>query len=480
MQFNSVEFLIFFPIVVLLYFALPQRWRLWMLLAASYYFYMAWRAEYLLLLICSTLFDYAIALYMEALESPGARRMLLFASLSVNLGLLFVFKYFNFFSDSARYLLNQFNLFYQVPTFHLLLPVGISFYTFQSMSYVIDVYRGKQKAERNLGVFALFVAFFPQLVAGPIERSTAMLPQFLVRHRFDYDRVTSGLRRMAWGFFKKVVIADKAALIVDAIYNDPTHHQGLPLLMATYLFAFQIYCDFSGYSDIAIGAARVLGFDLMENFRQPYLARSIADFWRRWHISLSSWFRDYLYIPLGGNRVGQPRLYANLFLVFLVSGLWHGASWTFVTWGALHGIYMVLGVALAAPWTQLLTRLELRRWPALLNAVQMLVIFHLVLFAWIFFRARTMPEALYITTHLFAAFPWTLNSSTLHVSAISLVVLGLAIVGMELIEQLRTRHRLRLTVEPFWMRWSAYYLLVAFILLFGELNRQGQFIYFQF
>jgi len=480
MQFNSVEFLIFFPVVVLLYFALPHRWRRWLLLAASYYFYMAWRAEYLLLLLFSTLFDYLIALRMEAIAPLRARRTLLFASLGVNLGLLFVFKYFNFFSDSARQLFNQFNLFYDIPTFHLLLPVGISFYTFQSMSYVIDVYRGKQKAERNLGIFALFVAFFPQLVAGPIERSTAMLPQFLARHSFDYDRVTSGLRRMAWGFFKKVVIADKAALIVDAIYNDPTHHQGLPLLVATYLFAFQIYCDFSGYSDIAIGAARVLGFELMENFHQPYLARSIADFWRRWHISLSTWFRDYLYIPLGGNRVSQPRLYLNLLLVFLVSGLWHGARWTFVTWGALHGLYMVLGVALAAPWLHLRTRLQDRRWPMVLNTVQIVVVFHLVLFAWIFFRARTMPEAIYITTHLFPAWPWTLNSTTLHVGAIPLAVLGLAIVGMALIEQLRRRHQLRLTMEPFWWRWSAYYLLVACILLFGELNRQGQFIYFQF
>ncbi len=480
MQFNSVEFLIFFPVVVALYFSLPHRWRLLLLLGASYYFYMAWRAEYVLLLLFSTLFDYVIALRMEALTQPRLRRLLLFASMGVNLGLLFLFKYYDFFSDSLRSVLNQFNIFYDVPTFHLLLPVGISFYTFQTMSYVIDVYRGVQKAERNLGLFALYVAFFPQLVAGPIERSITLLPQFLIKHNFDYERITSGLRRMAWGFFKKIVIADKAAMIVDTIYSDPTHHQGLPLLLATYLFAFQIYCDFSGYSDIAIGAARVLGFDLMENFRQPYLSRSIVEFWRRWHISLSTWFRDYLYIPLGGNRVGQARLYANLFLVFLISGLWHGASWTYVTWGALHGIYMVLGVALATPLMGLTMRLGLRQYPRLLNGIQIVVVFHLVLFAWIFFRARTLPEALYIVTHLFTAFPWTLNSETLHLGAIPLAILLMAIVGMEVIEQLRERRQLRLTFEPSWVRWSAYYVLVAFILLFGELNAKGQFIYFQF
>lgn len=480
MLFNSVEFLIFFPVVVALYFMLPPRWRMLLILAASYYFYMAWRAEYLLLLIFSTLFDYTIGLKMESLQAPKQRRFLLIASLSVNLGLLFIFKYFNFFSDSARVVLNQFNIFYDVPTFQLLLPVGISFYTFQSMSYVIDVYRGVQKAERNLGIFAVYVAFFPQLVAGPIERAAAMLPQYHLRHDFDYERVTSGLRRMAWGFFKKVVIADKAAIIVNAIYNDPTNHQGLPLVVATYLFAFQIYCDFSGYSDIAIGAARVLGINLIENFRQPYLSRSIGEFWRRWHIALSTWFRDYLYIPLGGSRVGPVRLYTNLFLVFLISGLWHGASWTYVTWGALHGSYMVLGVLLAAPLQQLTTKLGLRRYPYLLTGIQILVVFHLVLFAWIFFRARTMTEALYIVMHLFTAFPWTANSATLHTGALPLLILMVAIVGMEVIEHLRERDQLRLTVERRWVRWSSYYVLIAFILLFGELNAQGQFIYFQF
>lgn len=480
MLFNSVEFLVFFPVVVAIYFTLPPRWRMLLLLVASYYFYMAWRAEYLLLLIFSTLFDYIVGLRMESIQAPKLRRLLLVASLSVNLGLLFIFKYFNFFSDSARVVLNQFNIFYDTPAFQLLLPVGISFYTFQSMSYVIDVYRGTQKAERDLGTYALYVAFFPQLVAGPIERAAAMLPQYRLRHDFDYARVTSGLRRMAWGFFKKVVIADKAAIIVNAIYNDPTNHPGLPLLLATYLFAFQIYCDFSGYSDIAIGAARVLGINLIENFRQPYLSRSIGEFWSRWHIALSTWFRDYLYIPLGGNRVGEVRLYTNLFLVFLISGLWHGASWTYVTWGALHGTYMVLGVSLAAPLARLTTRLGLRCYPQLLTAIQILVVFHLVLFAWVFFRARTMTEAFYIITHLFTAFPWTLNSATLHTGALPLLILMVAIVGMEVIEHLRERHQLRLTVERRWVRWSSYYALIAFILLFGELNAQGQFIYFQF
>jgi D-alanyl-lipoteichoic acid acyltransferase DltB (MBOAT superfamily) len=330
MQFNSAEYLIFLPVILGVYFSIPHRWRQLLLLGAIYYFYMAWKVEYVVLLLASILIDYSLALWIEKARSKRHQRLLLIASLSTNLGLLFAFKYFNFFNVATHDLLGFFNIFYTIPTLQLLLPVGISFYTFQTMSYTIDVYRGELKAERSLVRFALYVSFFPQLVAGPIERAERLLPQFMIRYDFDEQRVASGLRRIAWGFFKKVVIADKAAVIVDAIYQDPTTHSGLTLLFATYLFAFQIYCDFSGYSDIAIGTARLFGFDLMENFRQPYLSKSITEFWRRWHISLSTWFRDYLYIPLGGNRVGKGRLYINLLLVFVVSGLWHGASWTYV------------------------------------------------------------------------------------------------------------------------------------------------------
>ncbi|MCB0064655.1 MAG: MBOAT family protein, partial [Caldilineaceae bacterium] len=338
MLFNSLQFIIFFPAVVTIYFLLPHRYRWLLLLAASYYFYAAWQIEYTLLIFISTAVDYAMAHLMAQSEKLWHRRAYLGVSLLVNLGLLFGFKYFNFFNESVRATLNLFNIFYNVPAFQVLLPVGISFYTFQTLSYTIDVYRGKLAPERHFGRFALYVAFFPQLVAGPIERATHLLPQFHQPMTFNQTRIASGLRLLLWGMFKKVVIADRLALYVNQVYDHPGDHGALTLLIASYFFAFQIYCDFSGYSDIAIGAARVMGFDLMENFRQPYMARSIAGFWRRWHISLSTWFRDYLYIPLGGNRVARWRWYSNLFLVFLVSGLWHGAAWHFVIWGALHGL----------------------------------------------------------------------------------------------------------------------------------------------
>ncbi|MFC1785350.1 MBOAT family O-acyltransferase, partial [Candidatus Neomarinimicrobiota bacterium] len=291
MLFNSTQFIIFFPVVVFFYFLLPHRFRWMLLLVASYYFYMCWKAEYLLLILGSTIVDYIVAIQMSRQSTKAKKKLYLILSLAVNLGLLFGFKYFNFFSDSFRTIFDQFNVLYNVPTFKVLLPVGISFYTFQTLSYTIDVYRGKREPEKHLGIFALYVAFFPQLVAGPIERSTRLLPQLVKKYNFDYNRVTDGLKLMLWGFFKKVVIADRVAVIVNQVYNNPNDAAGLPLLIGTYLFAFQIYCDFSGYSDIAIGAAKVFGIDLMQNFRRPYFAKSIREFWQRWHISLSTWFR---------------------------------------------------------------------------------------------------------------------------------------------------------------------------------------------
>jgi len=481
MQFNSVEFLLFFSTVLIAYFALPHRWRWGLLLGASYYFYMAWQAEYALLLLFSTVVNYSIARWIESANSRFQRRFLLAASLSVNLTLLFTFKYLNFFSSVVEDMLQLFNTPYHIALYQILLPVGISFYTFQTMSYTIDVYRGVQKAERHFGIFALYVSFFPQLVAGPIERSTTLLPQFFKHHDFDYERVSSGLRRMAWGFFKKVVIADKAALIVDAVYNNPTKQSALTLLLATYLFAFQIYCDFSGYSDIAIGAARILGFDLMENFRLPYLADSIADFWRRWHISLSTWFRDYLYIPLGGNRVGPQRHYVNLFIVFVMSGLWHGANWTFLIWGALHGFYLVVELLLQKPLRRVVHWLHLDRVPRILRIV---VVFHLVLFAWVFFRARSVSDAFFILGQIGSLLQWqgakALAPSTLHIGSLSALLLLFSIGLMVTVEQLRNRSQLQLTTRTRWIRWSAYYALVMFIVLFGQLSGRGQFIYFQF
>jgi len=307
MLFNSLHFLFFFPVVVGVYFIIFHRFRWIFLLTASYYFYMCWKVESVVLIMVSTLVDYFSALGMERAKGEGKRRLYLFLSLTANLGLLFMFKYFNFFNDSIHQLFNHFNIFYGVSNFNLLLPVGISFYTFQTLSYSIDVYLKMRPAETHLGYFALYVAFFPQLVAGPIERSTRLLPQFFKKQEFNYDKARSGLLLMLWGFIMKVVIADRLALAVNTVYADPTAFTGVPILIATYFFAIQVFCDFAGYSCIAIGVARIMGIDLMENFKRPYFARSIYDFWNRWHISLTSWFRDYLFIPLsiGDQRKGS-------------------------------------------------------------------------------------------------------------------------------------------------------------------------------
>jgi alginate O-acetyltransferase complex protein AlgI len=395
MLFNSLQFLVFFPVVVGLYFWLPQRYRWMLLLAASWYFYACWKATYLSLLILTTAVDYTAALVIEAAVTSRRRRILMATSLTMNLGLLFLFKYFNFVNDSLSAGFAQFNIFYHSPAFQLLLPVGISFYTFQSLSYVIDVYRGVQKAERHFGRFALYVSFFPQLVAGPIERSTNLLPQFQPSYTpgFDRQRVLDGLRLMLWGFLKKVVVADRLAYYVEATYSSVGSHTGVELLIATYLFAFQIYCDFSGYSDIAIGSARIMGFDLMTNFRTPYLATSIREFWQRWHISLSTWFRDYVYVPLGGNRCGQWAWYRNLFLTFFLSGIWHGANWTFVIWGALHGTYLVMALVTQTWRDRAIRALRIDTVPGLLRAWRTVVTFNLVAIGWVFFRANNLADA---------------------------------------------------------------------------------------
>jgi D-alanyl-lipoteichoic acid acyltransferase DltB (MBOAT superfamily) len=488
MIFNSIEFLIFFPIVIAIYFALPYRYRWIFLLAASYYFYMAWKPEYIILIIISTLIDYVAGLQMGKTNIKSRRVMYLIFSLCSNLGLLFAFKYFNLFNDSARAIFNYFNIFYGVPAFKLLLPVGISFYTFQTLSYTIDVYRGQKAPEKHLGIFALYVSFFPQLVAGPIERAASLLPQFYQQHDFDYKRVISGLQLMLWGLFKKVVIADTLAVYVNTVYNSPGEFQGLPVIIATYFFAFQIYCDFSGYSDIAIGAAQVLGFNLMENFRRPYFAQSISEFWGRWHISLSTWFKDYLYISLGGNRVVKWRWYFNLFIVFLMSGLWHGANWTFVIWGALHGFYLIFSL-----WTQgfrpkLAHLFHLDQFPTLQKGLQIFGTFHLVLFGWIFFRANSIADAFIIIQNIFKFNPLNFNFLDLGIDiapgigrfelvTVSLMILLLLFV--HLLEERQRPIRQIVSAKPVAIRWAVYLFLVFAIMNLG-IPQEIPFIYFQF
>lgn len=479
MLFNSIHFAFFFVIVTALYFLLPHRYRWLLLLLTSCYFYMAFIPVYILILFFTILVDYVAGIAIEDATNPRRKKSMLVASIVANVGVLAVFKYFNFFNENFAALAATLGLSYPIENLSIILPIGLSFHTFQSLSYTIEVYRGHQKAERHLGIFALYVMFYPQLVAGPIERPQNMLHQFYATHEFDYNRFVSGLRLIAWGLFKKMVIADQVAIFVNLVYGNPTDYTGLPLLLATYAFAIQIYCDFSGYSDIAIGSARVMGFRLMENFRQPYLATSIMDFWRRWHISLSTWFRDYLYIPLGGNRVSTGRWALNTLVVFMVSGLWHGANWTFIIWGALHGLYMILWTVAGPPMSRRLSALKLDRIPGLLPALGLGLTFNLVAVAWIFFRATSLADAWYILTHLLVGFAWQ-APGPIGLGATTALVVLCSIVMMELYEWLRQRGVFQISLLPWWSRWACYYALVTLILLFGVLHAQGQFIYFQF
>ena len=343
MLFNSLQFLVSFIIVTIAFFLLPHQYRWLLLLVYSCYFYMAFIPLYILILGFTILIDYFAGIWIENAEGRK-RKLFLVISLFANVSILAIFKYYNFLNLYIDRVLNLVSYHTSLPALSILLPIGLSFHTFQAMSYTIEVYRGNQKAEKHFGIYALYVMFYPQLVAGPIERPQNILWQFHQHHAFDFERFKSGLLQMAFGFFKKVVIADRLALVVDYCYTNPETKNGYMLLIGAIFYSFQIYCDFSGYSDIAIGAARIMGFKLMDNFNTPYLSKSVAEFWKRWHISLSTWFRDYLYISLGGNRVSVPRWYFNLFFVFMVSGLWHGAGTNFIVWGALHGIFLIIAL----------------------------------------------------------------------------------------------------------------------------------------
>ena len=488
MLFNSLHFLLFFPLVAGLYFALPSRWRAPLLLVASYYFYLSWRPIYGVLLAATTLLDYYSGVRMSRLATPARRRPWLYLSLASNLGTLFVFKYFNFFREAAGALAAAVHVPFAAPTLALVLPVGVSFYTFQSVAYIVDVYQGRLPAEQQLGRFALFVAFFPQLVAGPIERGGQMLPQLRQRHDFDYGRVASGLRLMAWGMFKKVVIADRLALLVNPVFDHPRQFDSLALLLAVAAFTGQIYADFSGYTDLARGAARVLGYHLVLNFRQPYLAASVGDFWRRWHLSLSGWFRDYVYIPLGGSRRGAARTQFNVLAVFLLSGLWHGASWTFVAWGALHGTYLVAESLTQPMRTALAQRLGLAARPALLRGLGVATTLALVAYAWIFFRANSLPDAFYISAHLLRGWGH-LHASQLqamlgglgrHFAAELLVASGaVALLAASDYRAERGSVAAWLAAWPTPVRWAGYLGLLLATLYCGIFT-SSQFIYFQF
>ncbi|PRY50822.1 D-alanyl-lipoteichoic acid acyltransferase DltB (MBOAT superfamily) [Arcticibacter pallidicorallinus] len=472
MLFNSLHFFFFFIVVTPAFFLLAHQHRWKLLLAASCYFYMTFVPVYILILGFTIVVDYFAGILIETSKGKK-RKFFLILSLIANIGVLAIFKYYNFLNENLSLLLGNFDYNNKIPYLNILLPIGLSFHTFQAMSYTIEVYRGNQKAERHFGIYSLYVMFYPQLVAGPIERPQNILPQLHEKKEFSYENVVEGLKHIVWGLFKKVVIADRLSLYVDAVYNNSDQHSGLTLIVATVFFAFQIYCDFSGYSDIAIGCARVMGYRLMMNFRRPYLAASIKEFWSRWHISLSTWFRDYLYFPLGGSKVSKLRWYSNLFIVFMVSGLWHGANWTFIVWGALHGTYQIFSVS----FKNFNDRNYLGYRP-LTNAFQVLLTFTLVCFAWIFFRANNVNQAFAICESIFTFKPGDLFIGTPETFAYSVIwILFLLIVEYiteyycDIIQVFHSPNRA--------LRYAGYTIMVLCIILFGVFNG-GQFIYFQF
>jgi D-alanyl-lipoteichoic acid acyltransferase DltB (MBOAT superfamily) len=486
--FNSPEFAVFFPLVVAGFYALPHRFRWAWLLIASLAFYMAWRPPYVLVLIALILIDYVAARAMAGCADARARRRYLLLSLAANLGLLFAFKYYGFFMTSLGTLLAAVEVDWRPTPLDLVLPVGLSFHTFQAMSYTRDVYRGRIPAERSLGLFALFVSYFPQLVAGPIERASSLIPQLKKEVAFDFDRVADGLRLMAWGLFKKVVVADRLAAAVDAVYAAPGRHDGPALVVATVLFAVQIYGDFSGYSDMALGAARVLGVRLMDNFRTPYVARSVRDFWQRWHISLTSWFRDYVYVSLGGNRVARPRWAWNVLVVFLLSGLWHGANWTFVLWGAFHGVWMVASRVSEGVRARLVQAIGLRRVPRLHAAIQVFLTFSLVCLGWVLFRAASLSDARLVFAGMGSGWESLLEPGVAFRLAASLglapaeLMLAFTFAALLFLIEARAGDTPPLSLiaaQPSHVRWPAYYLLVSLILAFGVFD-SSPFLYFQF
>lgn len=497
MLFNSFKFLIFFPIVTFIYFVIPfkQRWK-W-LLVASYYFYMNWNPRYALLMGFSTLITFLSGYLIEREEENKSlnekekikrKKMWVFLSFFINLSILFFFKYFNFFGRSITKVLFLLHIGIKIPNLDVLLPVGISFYTFQALSYTMDVYKGNIKAQKHLGKYALFVSFFPQLVAGPIERSTHLLPQFNQEFKFNYERMKEGLLLMLWGLFKKIVIADRLAILVNTVYNNPKNYTGVPLLIATIFFAFQIYCDFSSYSDIAIGAAKVMGYDLMKNFNRPYFSKSIGEFWRRWHISLGTWFKDYLYFPLGGSRVSKLKKYRNIMIVFLTSGLWHGASINFVIWGALHGLYQLIESELRPVGDFIVKVFKVNKKTYGYKFFKILITFILVDFAWIFFRANNFNDAKYIIKNIFKINILDFFNGTLYKLGLDQKDFEFSIkliIFLAVISYIQRKKDIivRINNENLITRWSIYFIGIFSILIFGIYGNKyvaSQFIYFQF
>jgi D-alanyl-lipoteichoic acid acyltransferase DltB (MBOAT superfamily) len=477
MLFNSIEFIIFLPVVFILYwFVINKSLRLQNLfvLIASYVFYGWWDWRFLSLIIFSSFVDFFVAQQINRSEADWKRKALLSVSIFINIGFLGFFKYYNFFVDSFVSSFATLGINLHARTLNVILPVGISFYTFQTLSYTIDVYRKSLKPTKDVIAFFAFVAFFPQLVAGPIERAINLLPQFYKKRTFDPVKAKDGLKQILWGLFKKVIIADNCANIVDEIFTNYSHQSGSVLLLGAFFFAFQIYGDFSGYSDIAIGTARLFGFSLMQNFAFPYFSRDIAEFWRRWHISLSTWFRDYVYIPLGGSKGSNQRKIRNILIIFVVSGFWHGANWTFVIWGLLNGLYFLPLMLVKANRKHMGVTAEGRYLPTIKESFQMLITFSLTLIAWIFFRAENVSQAFSYLGKLFSYSLFTIPS----VQYLRLMPLVFIFIVTEWFGRNKL-HPLEELNWPLALRWTAY-LLIGFVVLLSFDNSPQSFIYFQF
>lgn len=482
MFFNSIDFAIFLPIVFVLYwivFKNQLKQQNVLIAIASYVFYGWWDWRFLLLILFSTIIDYSVGLKLQSQTNKKRRKYWLALSLIVNLGVLGLFKYYNFFVDNFVEAFSFFGYSIQTNSLKIILPVGISFYTFQTLSYSIDVYRRKLEPTKDFISFMAFVSFFPQLVAGPIERATNLLPQFYVKRKFSYDLAINGLRQILWGLFKKIVIADNCAVLANEIFNNSADYSGSSLFLGAMFFAFQIYGDFSGYSDIAIGVSRLFGFNLMQNFAFPYFSRDIAEFWRRWHISLSTWFRDYLYIPLGGSRGNTWKRVRNTFIIFLVSGFWHGANWTFIMWGALNALYFLPLLLSKHNRRNLDVVANNSNWPSFKELIAMIITFSLTLLAWVFFRAESLTHAFDYLSTILSSSLFTVPYFEGMFKSIYIIVL----IALFIIIEWKGRKD-QYAIEKFVSSWPKvkrhcfYYVLILILFLFG--GQQQEFIYFQF
>ena len=491
MLFNSTEFMIFFPITLIFYWIFPKKYRYICLFIASYTFYMFWNPKYALLMGTSTVVTFLSGVLIEKLKY---KRTVVAFSFIINLAILIFFKYFDFLLQNINIVLSAVNIQLINKPFDIILPVGISFYTFQALSYTIDVYRGEIKPEKNIIKYALFVSFFPQLVAGPIERSKNLLIQMENLEkikRFDYDRITEGLTLILFGYFQKMVIADRAAILVDTVFNGYYEYNSMSLILAAVFFAIQIYCDFGSYSLIAIGTAKVMGINLMDNFNTPYFSRSIKEFWGRWHISLSTWFRDYLYIPLGGNRCSNIRKSFNILVTFLVSGLWHGANFTFIAWGAIHGIFHIIEEQLKHIKEKYLNRFKIKTNAFSFALIEIIITFIIVDLAWIFFRAATIHDAIHYIKRIFTRIDlWTLFDGTLYSLGLDIFEMNILIIALfilisfDLVKYIKKESIFEfLSKQNLYFRWFVMLFLIFYIIVYGKYGvgfDPKQFIYFQF